>query len=319
MDYISIPRDDQSFQRPLPVEPLKAMCIQGLGFGQRVEEIREFASGMFNNTYLVILPDRKLVLRVGPASVVRVFSNEDFLLRREQSIEPFFKPVADLIPRTIHADFSGKIVDRDFVLQTFLEGELWDEVQSKLSPAQNDSLWEQLGDIAKKIHAVRGKAFGFPAPKKSFPSWSDALLSIAGDMQADILDLKIDPSGVGEYLAALDKGRNILDEITEPRLIHGDLWPKNVLIKDSVITGLLDAERAFWGDPMAEWIFHDGTCAPAFWKTYGERPSAPFRDAAYQGLYAVQLYLEAWRFKLDDLPFRKRLADAVAKMKESQR
>jgi len=103
MDYTCIPRDDDSFQRPLSADQLKAMCVKGLGWGERVEEIRELASGMFNNTYVITLPDRKVILRVGPAPGVRVFSNEQALLRREQAVEPFLECLGELAPRTLHA------------------------------------------------------------------------------------------------------------------------------------------------------------------------------------------------------------------------
>jgi len=43
-----------------------------------------------------------------------------------------------------------------------------------------------------------------------------------------------------------------------PNLLHGDLWTFNLLVAHSndrpAITGVLDTDRAWWGDPMADWI-----------------------------------------------------------------
>ena len=48
-----------------------------------------------------------------------------------------------------------------------------------------------------------------------------------------------------------------LDEIEVPCLLHGDLWLFNLLIarqpREPSIVGVLDADRAWWGDPMADW------------------------------------------------------------------
>ncbi|MGW2815569.1 phosphotransferase family protein [Streptomyces sp. NPDC001415] len=61
-----------------------------------------------------------------------------------------------------------------------------------------------------------------------------------------------------------------LDEVTEPRLVHFDLWPGNIFAhpgddtRPVRITGLIDHERAFWGDPAAELVSpaFDGDAGP---------------------------------------------------------
>jgi len=51
---------------------------------------------------------------------------------------------------------------------------------------------------------------------------------------------------------------SLLDEIQTPHLLHGDLWTFNLLVERGVhapvITGVLDFDRAWWGDPSADWI-----------------------------------------------------------------
>jgi len=323
MNYTPIERDTLSFQRPLTVEQIHAMCQQAFGPATAVEHVKEFAVGMFNNTFLVEISDHpKLILRVGPDKSVFVFEHESLLLQRENSIEPHFKAIEHLIPKTIFADFSHSVIDRDYVFQSFLEGELWDEVKDTLTEEESGSLWYQLGQISTVIHHTPGEKFGFPHPKQSFKRWNEAVISIAGNMQADLHILALDDSGTDEFIALLQQGAHLLDEISQPKLIHGDLWPKNVLfIRQNgqlKITGLLDAERGFWGDPMAEWIYHYLEIPPVYWAGYGERlhgDGTQFRDWAYLGLYSIQIILEAWRFKYDDGFARENLTKAINKMK----
>jgi aminoglycoside phosphotransferase (APT) family kinase protein len=46
--------------------------------------------------------------------------------------------------------------------------------------------------------------------------------------------------------------------VQTPHLLHGDLWTFNLLVQRQndkpVIAGVLDTERAWWGDPLADWI-----------------------------------------------------------------
>jgi len=46
-----------------------------------------------------------------------------------------------------------------------------------------------------------------------------------------------------------------LRDVTEPRLLHWDLWDGNVLRKEGRVSGIVDFERAIWGDPLMEFYF----------------------------------------------------------------
>lgn len=312
------------FQRHIPAEQLITLCAHLLGSSAAVDEIEELGGGLFNNTYhLKRANDADLILRVGPHPDVYVFSNETLLLRREYDISPAFASLKELIPQTIAVDFSHTFLNRDVMLQSFIPGELWDAVKDDLSQEENEQLWFELGVISAKIHAVNGRSFGQPAPMPSYQTWSESVIAIAEGMWQDLRTLKLDESGVAAYIDLLQQGRAFLDEIGVPSLLHGDLWPKNVLIDRTGstprITGLLDAERAMWGDPQAEWIYYFLEIPESYWQGNGRFPTTPaaqFRRHAYQGLYDIQIFLEAWRFAYADDFFRQQLSHACTQMSQ---
>jgi aminoglycoside phosphotransferase (APT) family kinase protein len=267
-------------------------------------------SGLFNSTYLLKLGGgEQLILRVSPHAGAGVFSHEQHLLRREQALEPHLAAVKHLIPQTVAVDFSCQLFDRDFVIQTFLPGEVWDEVKDELTEAEHSDLWRQLAEIAGKIHGTVGTRFGFPDGQPKFARWSTAVAHITQIMRTDLAAMGLDRPATQTFADRLEAGQLLLDSVTEPHLLHGDLWPKNVLIDRTQsppqIVGLLDAERGLWGDPLAEWIFYYLEVPEAFWQVYGRPPDDPatqFCQLAYRGLYTIQLLLEATRFgwKPDD-------------------
>jgi aminoglycoside phosphotransferase (APT) family kinase protein len=113
-----------------------------------------------------------------------------------------------------------------------------------------------------------------------------------------------------------EKGQAALDEITSPRVLHGDPWPKNVLIRrepdgPSRIVALLDHERGLFGDPLSEWVFNGFDFPPVFWEAYGARPTDPaarVRAGIYRGMIDIQCLLEEPRYAYDATVHRRRLA-----------
>ena len=76
-----------------------------------------------------------------------------------------------------------------------------------------------------------------------------------------------------EQLRELVRGHaDVLDAVDTPVLVHFDLWVGNIPAARGAVSGLVDAERAFWGDPLAEMVsvalFADIEQDPAFLGSY---------------------------------------------------
>jgi aminoglycoside phosphotransferase (APT) family kinase protein len=287
-------------EKSLTADQIMGICRRGFGSDIQIESIQELEGGTFNTTYLVIFADHlKGILRVSPPGTAQILWDEVFLMRREHAIQPYFAPVAALMPKTLLVDFTHQLMDRDYIFQTFIEGERWDDVMDDLTPAENDILWDQFGNLLKQIHNVHGETFGLPLTGYQFPRWSQAVID---RLERTLRAAQEDQLEVPHLQAILEIVRahpQPLDEIRVPRLLHGDLWSFNILIgrRENVpaIVGILDADRAWWGDPMADWTMfilahaEEEAGHSRFWQAYGrpeETSASGFRASVYDAMHA---------------------------------
>ena len=99
--------------------------------------------------------------------------------------------------------------------------------------------------------------------------------------------------------------RTLFDRPVEACLLHMDVWSQNILVDgQGQVTGLLDFDRALWGDVEIEYAVLDycGISEPGFWVGYGKErdngPEAQIRKLFYL-LYELQKYMpiRVWRRK----------------------
>lgn len=311
MRYRELPRQPGVLQEAVDDEVLAALCRRMLGAGTDLCASEPLAGGRFNTTYRLHFAGRSpLILRLAPPRRAHLFRHEAAALRRECTIQPLLARTAAVFPRMVATDFSGTVVSRDCVLQDCLAGDLWAEVAPRLGAEDSASLWRQFGTHVRRIHALRGSGFGFPSPAPLRRSYSVWLQELVAGMASDIGELGLQVEGLDHFRALLAQGAARIDRAGPPRLVHGDLWPRNVLVTQRdegwLISGILDAERAFWGDPAAEWIFSFLDIPDDFWCAYGQDLSASaregdalFRRCCYQARGALQLILEAHRHGFD--------------------
>ena len=277
------------------------MCQRGFGKDIQIHSLHELSGGTFNTAYLITLTDQsKVILRLAPPQTADITWEDAFLMRSEHAMQPFFAPIATLTPKTLMIDFTHQLIDRDYMVQTFIEGERWDEVSEKLAPAENNFLWSQFGGIMRQIHEVRGDKFGLPRPGFQFERWSDTVIDRLERTLQAAEELQLEVTNLRQILETVRAHPRRLDEIQIPRLLHGDLWAFNLLVRRGdqgpAIVGVLDADRAWWGDTMADWTMFILAHAEKeeghayFWQTYGkpeDTQEARFRKTVYDGMHAA--------------------------------
>ncbi|MFF4117800.1 phosphotransferase family protein [Streptomyces sp. NPDC001714] len=245
-------------KRRLSAAGLDALLRGATDVGCRLEE--ELTDGWFNTAYRVRLDDgRAAVVKLAPpaeAPVLRyergIMGTEAMVYRRLAGLPAGAVPTPELFYGT-----------DDFLAVSVLEGTPWDKAAERLPPATASALRRELGAVTARLHTLTSEdgRYGYPAPgaELSAADWRTAFTAMVEALLADAArwgaDLGVPAAGIRSLVA---EGGPALDEVTEPRLVHFDLWPGNIFVDDRAdaprITGLIDHERAFWGDPAAELV-----------------------------------------------------------------
>lgn len=294
-----ITRDKKSHQISINANQFQLMCERGLGKA-KLKSMIELNSGFFNNTYLIESSEGKHILRVAPHPSIYLNQYEQNLMKREYSIQPYLSPLSHLFPKTVFVDFTHQIIDRDYVFQEYLTGELWEKIKLTLSEDENNRIWYQLGETAKLISSVSSNHFGAPAPAKQFTQWGAYLIHHVKCMRSDLAKKGHYYKEVDEYIDKLLHYQYVLSPVKVARLVHGDLWSKNILIEKGPdfqynISGILDSERAYWGDEISEWVHYFFDIPDAYWDGYGPLycpDEAESRRKLYKGMHYVLAILE---------------------------
>jgi aminoglycoside phosphotransferase (APT) family kinase protein len=268
----------------------------------QVTGVTPLDGGTFNEVSRVTLADgRRLILKVPPPPSTPVLAYEHGILETEALFYEMAAPHPQL-PAVIHTGVGHRHDGRDFLLMTELPGQPWPAVADRITDLQRQRLRRELGHLVAGLHGLTGSEFGYPAQplaatwRTAFGAMLDTIL-----IEADEYHVSLPlPTDVIRQRVAQHEG--VLDEVTTPVLVHFDLWDGNILIDldgDAPrIGGLIDAERAFWGDPLADFVslalLGDIQRDEAFLAGYQEAGGPARLDASSPlrlALYRTYLYL----------------------------
>jgi aminoglycoside phosphotransferase (APT) family kinase protein len=270
--------------------------------------VRQFTGGTFNAVYEVRRTDgRSLVVKLAPDPAVPVLRYEHGILATEALYYHLAGQRPGVAVPAVLAASSGDGATGGYLVMTQLPGTPWSELAPEPAGPERDELRAELGRQVALLHAMTGTGFGYPAESTGQlrPTWRAAFADMVGAVLADASRFGVTlPLPAARVRALFEAQAPALDEVTTPVLVHFDLWDGNILVVSSPrgrqIGGLIDAERAFWGDPLADFVslglFGDITADRAFLHGYRSAGGAACTGTAPRrlALYRAYLYLIMW-------------------------
>ncbi len=271
--------------------------IMQKGFGDNVQFTLdgELEDGWFNTIYSILLGDqRKVLLKISPPPNIKLLRYEKDVMYAEVEILRFLKENKIVpVPSVYLHDYSKTIIPNDYFVMEKLPGIAYSKIKKSLTQQESDQIEIELGRYNRRINDIKGTEFGYYyQPKKKRARWADAFFIMIHDILQDGLECKVKlPMAYDKIEDMISSRIQILDEIVEPSLIHWDLHGGNVIVEDGKISGLIDCDRAIWGDPLVEFYFGDFTGHDNFCKGYGSNPLDTESGKQRRVIYNVYLYL----------------------------
>ncbi|MHC4200241.1 MAG: phosphotransferase family protein, partial [Planctomycetota bacterium] len=210
-------------------------------------------------------------------------------------------PVAEILA----CDGTRELIDRDFLVMERLGGAAVS--QTHLSAPAAGRMLEQMGRHLRDLHdSCRAERYGYLGEHECMDpadTWAEAFRTMWAKLVEDIRRCGVyDDDEARGVTGALERNIGHFDRDVPSSLLHMDVWAQNILVdvddqgNEGHVTGVVDWDRALWGDPEIEFAVLDycGISEPPFWRGYGkardDSASAKVRWLFYY-LYELQKYI----------------------------
>lgn len=256
----------------------------------------EMAHGWFNVAYRLGLADgREVVLKIAPPPGVEVMSYERDMMAGEVAALRLIRERTGVpVPEVHHYDHTHELVDADWFAMALVEGDNVGVIKESLTPDDQAVYLRLMGAATRELNAIPGTGFGrFNA--ELFPTWREAfgriLDDVIGDGERRGVRLGWD---YAEVRRVVREHEHHLDAVERAVFCEWDLWDSNMIVRDGRLSGIIDHERAFWGDPIMEaglvgWGADPESKRP-YLEGYGRGPLSD-AEAARRRLYDLHLFL----------------------------
>ncbi|TCN20500.1 phosphotransferase [Mesobacillus foraminis] len=328
-----------------PRETIEMIIRENFGKDIAVDTITELTDGWFNAVYILsfvgqgVRGFKEVVIKTGVQESKYVLSYEKNIMHAEILVYSLLQDTIVPVPKILVHDFSKSLVDCDYFIMEKLQGENWMKVDEKITPENKEKLIADIARYTAALHNIKGGYFGYIRNDKEFQfsDWRSAFQNMVHiairDGRKGGVDLPYD-----SILEAFEPLWEILNEVKEPCLVNFDIWKMNIMLAEKdgeyYIDGIIDHERAFYGDPYAEFISLQNICGDVehnnvFKENYSLLSGKPFTFTRNNKLrfYMYKIYLsllmgvEVYRYNEEDTKrmlkdCNKKIANSLAELKE---
>lgn len=286
--------------RAEPEEKLRKAAQRYLGEDMTAAHI--LSGGLFNTTYRLETQTRTVILRLGPVNRHLLLPYERGLMAAEGDILNLLKRKGIPTSHILLLDCARELFDRDVMVVEALDAVSMSTLE--LDPDTEHRLCREAGALTAKIHSMT--AGELPVlPDKPYGRYANVITGQGCTTWKDAILLELKQwCAMAENVSLFTKEEcdrietvfhscsHLLDRVTEPRLVHGDLWYGNILVDEKRnLAAVIDADRAYFGDIEFEfatgWMISD-----SFLDGYGRTLDMSDDAVMRRRLYKLLLNLE---------------------------
>ena len=241
--------------------------------GKIIAEIKELMEGMCNVTYDILFEDgSESILKIAAKDRSGNTSNEVNLMQAEiNAMKLVSENCSFKVADIQYYDTSNTICDGNYFFMEKLLGDNFHFVKEKMSEEEVATVDAEIGKISRELTQVKNPEFGFLGEDKRYDSLfsfvKHMLENLISDAKKRDIDILYDER---TFMDQLEKDKSAFKAVKEASLVHWDMWEGNVFVKDGHVSGIIDWERAMWGEPYMDDRFRMHNKGENFLKGFGQ-------------------------------------------------
>ena len=294
------------------------------------------STGKHNTSFFVTAGERDLVIRVAPRPGPGYLFYEVDMMRQEPGIHRVLVDRTSVpVAPVVFYDDSRELVDTEYIVMERLPGKPLTQAEG----FDYSNVMRQVGESLAQAHALTAEECGYGSgygylgehqPHEIKQTWVETFHLIWNRLIDEVVACGHYDEEESAYMRRmLDDVIDVFDRDVPASLLHMDVWAENILVDETgKQTGLVDWDRALWGDPEIEFAVLDfcNISEPAFWEGYGRERDwsreAQIRQVFYL-LYELQKYIPIVQGRRGNteraLKFKSQVMDIVKKYNEDLR
>lgn len=265
-------------------------------------EIMPLKGGMINTVLRLSFdqPPYKAVIKLNAPG-----TSGPYALDKEAAILRYLRENTHFpCPQVYAEDSTGNHIPFAYLLLEYLSGDnLWQMIEAGLvTPSDLADLDRQLAQILIELHSHTRAAFG-KLDQASLPRWADLFVPRLYQVRAQPeISQRLSQAVLADVDYAIERAADVLAEQGKPTLVHGDIWPGNIIVQQNdtgwQIIGLVDPGSEY-ADVELELAYLESfnTSRPAFMEVYTRQH--PLREGyeVRRMIYWLLTYLiHVWLF-----------------------
>ena len=273
---------------------------------KRIAVIKELTEGMCNVTYDIAFEDgSECILKIAAKDRRGSTSNEVNLMQAEiKAMDLVAGNCSCKVADILYQDDSNTICDGNYFFMEKLKGDNYFAVKDGMSEEAVAIIDTEIGKISRELTGIRNPKFGFLGEDKRYDSLfvfvKHMLENLISDAKAKDIDIIYDER---VFMAGLEKDKPAFEEVRDASLVHWDMWEGNVFVKDGHVSGIIDWERALWGEPFMDDRFRMHNRGKHFLEGFGKTSFSEdesIRLRWYDIILYLTMMIEVYYREFDD-------------------